>query len=923
MRANLVEREPQRIAQWDSMELYRRVQRKNTEGSKFILHDGPPFTNGDIHTGHALNKTLKDIILRYKSMCGYQTPYIPGWDCHGLPIEHKVARELQKGKKTLETPQLREACAEFSNGYIQKQRTQFKRLGILADWTNEYRTMDPAYEAEILRTVACFIEQGLVYRSKKPVYWSIPCATALAEAEIEYQEHKSPSIWVKFAVCDTAGKVELSEPLNIVIWTTTPWTLVANQAVALHPRLDYIEVKANGENYLVAAQLAENFIQNCAFENAELGKTYRGQLLEGIQTQHPFIDRLSPVVLADYITTEAGTGCVHIAPGHGQEDYFTGLKYGLEVYSPIDDKGCYTGDGQVPEELVGISVLEREGGSPANKKVLELLNTRMCLLKAKSITHSYPHCWRSKTPVIFRAMHQWFVSLDKGQMREKVIEALNQVNWIPPWGKNRIEAAVATRPDWCISRQRSWGVPLLVFYDEEGNPLLDLNVFHAITDKIAEKGTNFWFNESVETLLSGIDLPEAFEGRTLTKGTDTLDVWLDSGCSHRAVLQKNTTLSWPADLYLEGSDQHRGWFQSSLWTSVIANGSPPYKSVMTHGFIVGQDGKKMSKSHGKAITVESLIKKFGVDIIRLWIASEDYRNDITISEEILKHVSLAYRTIRNTLRFQIGNLYDFDFEQDAIPLAELDCLDQWALHKTAELIREVTDAYEAYAFHKAYQLLNRFCSTTLSSIYHDILKDRLYTLAPHSAQRRSSQTALHQILESLLCLLAPILCFTTDEAYGYLIKSSGTSTDDAIALKNWPKGKPEWMHPQVTSEIDNLLKFRNEINEKLESLRQKKIIGQSLDAQIDIAGNTEDPIFQVLTQYQEKLPELFIVSQVNLTENSSDLLSTTVKHAEGVRCPRSWRWVPQLEHTEEWGEVSSRCKETLQSIKQTKIKNSR
>lgn len=921
MRANLVEREPQRIARWDAMGLYDRVQRKNTEGPQFILHDGPPFTNGDIHTGHALNKILKDIILRYKSMRGCQTPYIPGWDCHGLPIEHKVTRELRKDKKMLETPQLREACADFSSKYIEKQRAQFQRLGILADWANEYRTMDPAYEAEILRTFAQFIEQGLVYRSKKPVYWSIPCATALAEAEIEYKEHTSPSIWVKFAVCDAPGSIEIDQPLHVVVWTTTPWTLVANKAIALHPNIDYIEVKAHGETYLVAAQLAENFIQNCALENPTLGKKYLGKSLEGIQTRHPFIDRSSPIVLADYITTEAGTGCVHIAPGHGQEDYFLGLKYALEVYSPIDDKGCYTSDGKVPEALVGLSVLETEGGSPANKKVLELLKANKRLLKAKSIQHSYPHCWRSKTPIIFRAMHQWFVSLDKGQLREKVIHALNQVNWIPSWGKNRIEAAVATRPDWCISRQRSWGVPLLIFYDQDGNALLDLNVFRSITNKIAKEGTNFWFNESVATILSGIDLPEDFRGKELIKGTDTLDVWLDSGCSHRAVLQKRETLSWPADLYLEGSDQHRGWFQSSLWTAIIADGSPPYKNVITHGFIVGQDGKKMSKSSGKPITVESLIKKFGVDIIRLWIASEDYRNDITLSEEILKHVSLAYRTIRNTLRFQIGNLYDFDPEKDTIPLAELDSLDQWALHKTAELIAKVTEAYEAYAFHKAYQYLNRFCSTTLSSTYHDILKDRLYTLAPHSTERRSSQSTIQQILERLLCLLAPILCFTIDEAYAYFTEDSDF-INDTIALKNWPKAKPEWLNAQVTAEIDTLLKFRQEINEKLEPLRQERAIGQSLDAQVDIIGNTNHPTFNLLTQYQEKLPEIFIVSQVNLIESSSDLLKTTVKRAEGVRCPRCWRWVSQLNHTEEWGAVSSRCKETLQSIKHNQIRNS-
>ena len=938
MRANLVEREPQRLAHWESIDLYKRIQHKNAAGPRFILHDGPPFTNGDIHLGHALNKILKDVILRYKTLRGIRAPFHPGWDCHGLPIEYQVMRKLQRTKSVgpqtdaskLET---RRACADYACKYIERQRSQFQRLGILADWSQEYRTLDPAYEAEILRTFAVFVEKGLIYRSKKPVYWSIPCATALAEAEIEYHPHTTPSIWVAFPIPEPTDPFTATAPLSIVIWTTTPWTLPANQAVAVHPKLDYVEVHSRKATYLVAVDRAEAFIKTCALEDATLGPKHSGQSLEGLQARHPFLDRASPIVLADYVTTETGTGCVHIAPGHGRDDYLTGLDYKLDVYSPIDDQGRYIDDGQIPDDLVGLSVLEVQGKpSLANQKVLEKLRALPdVLLKTETLEHSYPHCWRSKTPVIFRSLDQWFVALDKDGIRDQVLNAIGDVRWIPHWGENRIRSAIASRPDWCISRQRSWGVPLPAFYDEEGTPLLDAGVIRAVADKVALHGADLWFSQSTDQLLDGVSLPDAFRGKKLVKGADTLDVWIDSGCSHRAVLRQHKELTWPADLYLEGSDQHRGWFQSSLWTAVAVDGTPPYKTVLTHGFIVGEDGKKMSKSHGKALTVETLIKKFGVDLIRLWICSADYRADVVASEDLFKNLSQTYRTLRNTLRFQLGNLYDFpDFvgtsdnmssEETNSSAMSLDAIDQWALHKTAELITEVTDAYESYAFHKVVQLLNKFCTVTLSATYHDILKDRLYTLAPDDPLRRSSQTALYKIQDVLLRLLAPILCFTTDEAYTYRCRATDF-TDSSIFLENWPDPEPQWLSPQTTKEIDKLLEVRQAVNESLEPLRKEKIIGQSLDAQIHIAADAANPTFQLLVKYQDKLPELFIVSQVTLNSTSEADLQVTAKHADGVRCPRSWRWVPKLESTQEWGEVSPRCKKALEASRNLKTPKS-
>ncbi len=907
MQAQLVKREAERLEYWNKVHLYEKIQEKNKNKPRFVLHDGPPFTNGDVHIGTALNKILKDIILRYKSMQGFATPYIPGWDCHGLPIEHKVSKEQPELLKDVVA--LRKRCDQFSESFIKNQEKQFRRLGILADWEGAYKTKNSEYEAHVLKTFAKFVKAGLVYRSRKPVYWSIPCKTALAEAEIEYKEHVSTTIWVKFLV-KTSSSLDLADNTFIVIWTTTPWTLPANRAIALAPNLTYIEVKVNGETYIIAEGLLDNFIKDCHLENYQVGKRFIGKDLEGIKTQHPFMPLQSPVVLADYVTLDAGTGCVHTAPGHGIDDYNTGLRYKLEVACPVDDNGVFTDEDGMPTTLVGKAVWTSNGNSPANDAVIEILKANNALLQVATYTHSYPHCWRSKTPVIARALPQWFIRLD--DLKEKAKHAIEQVEWLPHWGKNRIMGSVISRPDWCVSRQRTWGIPLPVFFDEQGNALLNAAVIEALADKIAIYGSQWWFESDESTLLNGIVLPKDFSNKKLFKSRDTLDVWIDSGCSHVAVLESK---GWePADLYLEGSDQHRGWFQSSLLTTLVDKENTPYKTVLTHGFFVDENRRKISKSDGSPQTAEFYTSKYGADILRLWVASEDYRNDIPVSENILNHVIASYRTLRNTLRFQLGNLFDFNAKKDACSYDRLLPLDRWALLETNSLIKEVTEAYEAYDFHKVYQTINRFCTLTLSARYHDILKDRLYTLRADGQERRSAQTALFEICQILLRLLSPILTFTMDEAWGYLCGNADFGYEQPIQLEDFPKFQEVWEDAKLKVDFENLFKVRELVQVELEKARQDKLIGQSLDAQVILTFDAQHPWAKLLEDYKEFLSEFFIVSAVHLVVDSKQgqNFSIHVKHADGVRCPRTWRWVDELVEMEGFGFVSKRCAEVLQ-----------
>ncbi|MBL9219344.1 MAG: isoleucine--tRNA ligase [Opitutaceae bacterium] len=948
MRAGLAQREPGRVAHWEQLDLYNQIQAKRAHSPKgaFVLHDGPPFTNGDVHIGTALNKTLKDIVNRYKSMQGFRTPYVPGWDCHGLPIEQKVSKEIKEQNLTLTTAQMRAKCDEFSEGWIAKQTAQFKRVGVLADWKHEYKTKAPAFEADILRTFAAFVEQRLVYRSKKPVYWSIPFETALAEAEIEYKDHVSIAIWVKFLVpAAEAQKFGLptDKPLYIVIWTTTPWTIPANLAIALHPEVEYVvaEFAPEGFRVIVAKDLLGSVMSTMKYPGPVVSSDpIKGAKLEGLQARHPFIDRASPVVLADYVTTDSGTGAVHTAPGHGAEDYQTGLKYGLEIYCPVGDDGKYLDDGRVPADLVGLTTLETvedlaaKKPAPANLGVLKKLADAGALLAKAKYPHSYPHCWRSKTPIIFRAVDQWFVSLDKAGHRQVALKEITKIaaaqGWIPAWGEARIRGAVESRPDWCISRQRSWGVPIIAFYGPDKKPYLDAGVVRAVADKVATKGSNFWYDAKPAEILAGVKLPAGWPAaESLTCGRDTLDVWIDSGSTQAAVLKRGQGgTHWPADLYLEGSDQHRGWFQSSLWNSVIASGAAPYRAVLTHGFIVDKNRQKISKSstYQKPQTAEAYIAQYGADVIRLWIASQDFRDDIPVDDEILKNVGEAYRLFRNTFRFQLSNLFDFDATKHAVPVDKMDALDRWALHQTAVLIAECTKAYDAYEFHRVYQLCNQFCSVTLSATYHDILKDRLYTLGPAHPLRRSSQTAISAIFDALVKILAPFITFTADEAWSYA-KTNQEYSPESIHLQDWPMAPAAWKDVSLADEFGILLKLRAKVTETIEPARQKGHIGKSLDASLHISASTGNYYETVVSKYRSFLPELFIVSDVDqpahttnfvaqsATSDGTGQLVINVFKAQDLshtRCPRCWRWVPKVVHTPH-GEVCPRCAEALNS----------
>jgi isoleucyl-tRNA synthetase len=895
MRASLASREPERLAHWEAQDLYGRIIAKNQKSGKspFVLHDGPPFANGSAHTGHMTNRNLKDIILRYKSMQGHACPFFPGWDCHGLPTELKALKELKDGGKTLGAVEIREKCREFSLRNMDALRKQFKRLGIAADWSREYRTMDPSFEAEELRSFACFVEKGLVYRDKKPVIWSIPCRTALAEAEIEYKEYVSPSIWVAF-------QSQKEADLYFIIWTTTPWTIPANVGVALNPNLDYVEILASGKRLIVADSLYEKTVETLKLEGASRGKVCKGREFEGMMLKHPFMAHASKVVLADYVSAEDGTGCVHTAPGHGMDDYVTGREQGLEIYSPLDDNGCYIDDGRIPADLVGLSTLDKDGHCEANDAVIAKLNSLGCLLARKAISHQYPFCWRSHTPIVFRSVEQWFVGLDKGGMRQKVIENIDTVRWVPERSINRIRGSVESRPDWCISRQRAWGLPIPAFYDATGKRYIDAGVIRGLAEKVAAdpSGSDIFFKWSAEELLKGIALPKGWNPAELKPETDTLDVWFDSATSNRAALMGKPDVHWPADMYLEGPDQHRGWFQSSLWLSTVVEGKAPYKTVLTHGWILDTDREKLSKSKGSA-SFDELVAKYGADVLRLWNASQDYTVDITIGDDILDQAANAYRGIRNTLRFELSNLFDFDASK-AVALDELEPIDAWVLNETAKLIVETTSAYESYNFAAAYRAIMQFVQVTLSSTYHDCLKDRLYTWSKSSKARRSSQTVIALTFDALVRMLAPILPFTSDEAWAY--RTEGVAlAKSSVHEQLFPTVPEEWGVVQKTAEeVGAIMALKAKANESMEELRAAKTIGQSLEAELIFSGDVA-----LLKKYEEALPEIFIVSKVTL-EPSEGELRVRAQKAPGRKCPRCWRFVEDFE-----GDTCSRCAQAL------------
>jgi len=916
MKANLSQREPEMLKAWDDNKTYEKLQQKNSgTGRKYILHDGPPYANGNIHMGHALNKILKDVIVKYKAMQGHYAPYVPGWDCHGLPIELQVDKNLGEKKDRIGIIEKRGLCKEYAAKFVDIQRDEFRRLGVFGDWFNPYLTMSFGYEGSIVREFFKFVKQKYVYKGKKPVHWCPSCVTALAEAEVEYADKESPSVFVKFGIDEENLRKFIpsisGKKVFVVIWTTTPWTLPANLAVAFHPELEYAAVEQNGEVYIVAEGRLEALKERIGLEGNILAKV-SGRDLEGMTADHPFIQRKSKAVLGDFVSLEEGSGIVHIAPGHGEDDYETGLRYGLDIFAPVDDRGKFT---KQAGELEGQFVFK------ANAVIIDMLKSRNALIKEEKITHSYPHCWRCKKPVIFRATEQWFISVEHKDLRKKCLEEIDRVNWVPKWGKERISGMVTGRPDWCVSRQRSWGVPItMIRCDECGAFVEDEAVLDGITAQVEKHGADIWFmKEAAEFLSEGYRCNKCGHDK-FAKEMDILDVWFDSGVSHAAVLENDDRLSWPADMYLEGSDQHRGWFQSSLLASVGARGAAPYGTVLTHGFVVDGSGKKMSKSLGNVIAPQEIIKAYGAEILRIWVSAEDYRDDIRISKEILNRLTEAYRKIRNTCRFLLGNLHDFDHRDYSEGLGEID---RWAMSRLQNLIEKVTQAYENYAFHEVFHSVHHFCVVDMSSIYLDILKDKLYTAKKDSPARRAGQWVLSEILSTLTRLMAPVLSFTAEEVWTYITRMRNSVNEgayDSVFFAAFPTVNEKFVDRDLESRWKDLLMIRNDVNKALEIKRAEKLIGNPLEAKIKL--NLPDRFTELCSRYSGFLPEFFLVSSVELTrENLAgsyagaevEGLQALVEKADGNKCQRCWNWSAKVGSFEDEPDICEKCYSAIKS----------
>jgi len=877
MKAGLTQREPEMLKRWESEDLYGKIQEARKDSPLYVLHDGPPFANGDVHMGTALNKILKDMVIKSRTMLGYRAPYVPGWDCHGLPIEFKVVKQ----SAGLSPVEVRNRSEAYARQYIDVQRRQFRRLGVLGEWENPYLTLDPEYEAEIIRAFGRFVEEGLVYQSQKPVLWSTGAQTALAEAEVEYQDKTSPAIFVRFEM--TSGP--FAESGDIVIWTTTPWTLPANLAIAVHPRHTYVLAHVRGKgmdgSIVVAKELLASVMENCGLELVEEVAEVKGEALDGARARHPFLDREASVHPAEFVVMDTGSGCVHIAPGHGEDDYHLGREKGLDLLSPVDDNGLFTEEVGLPE-LVGKYVFD------ANEQIIELLASNGRLLGREDYQHSYPHCWRSKTPVIFRAVKQFFIRVD--DLRDDALKEIDNVDWIPNWGRNRIHGTVAARPDWCISRQRTWGVPLPVFYDDASEPVLDTEVIKKVADLVAEQGTNVWFELSDAEMAEKVGLPAGS-----TRRNDTLDVWIDSGVSHEAVTRKR--LQFPADLYLEATDQHRGWFQSSLMTSVAMNGTAPYRTVLTHGFVVDLDGKKISKSgsYQKPMDAEHFVNKYGADLVRLWVGSVNFTADVPFSEEMFKRLGDVYRRLRNTLRILLANLHDYDGSTGKPTLA-----DEWILARLAEVISRCRAAYEALDFHRVYEEVVLFCSNDLSSLYVDITKDRLYCDPAGSDRRRASQATMSTIFDSVSRLLAPILAFTAEEAWGYFGR-------DSVHLKELPSEADVRALPNALLDMKAILEIRALVSQEMDAAKKNGVLANSLEARVELKL-APGPLYDVAHRYRDQLEELLVLSHLVLEKG--DQHSVSITRTNYSRCERCWR------HYEEVGTLEdpalcSRCLEAV------------
>lgn len=912
MRAGLPEREPEFLKYWEENKIYEKKQELHAGHKKFVLHDGPPYANGKIHMGTALNKILKDIIMKYKYAQGFDTPYVPGWDTHGMPIEHAAIKNLGLNRHELDTLVLRKECHDYALKWIDEQRTDFKRLGVLGDWDHPYITMTHDYEAVQIHVFGEMAKKGYIYKGKKAVYWCPHCETALAEAEIEYGEEKSPAIFVKMPLVKDNGmlpEAAQGKPAYIVIWTTTPWTMPANVAIALHPDFEYAWVECEGEILFMAKEMLEAVGKVCKKDLSNIIGTCKGKDMEYAECRHPFetIDRKSLVVLADYVTLEAGTGCVHTAPGHGADDFETGVRYNLPIICPVDGSGKLTAEAGV--DFAGMFVFD------ANVPIIKYLAGLNRLFGKENIRHQYAHCWRCKNPIIYRATEQWFASVDG--FREEALNAIaNHVQWIPSWGEARIHNMVADRHDWCISRQRVWGVPIPIFYCEDCNEhLVNDDTINAVADLFAKEGSDAWWAHSAEEILpQGTKCPKC--GAThFRKESDIMDVWFDSGSSHAAVCKTRPELAWPADMYLEGSDQHRGWFQSSLLTSVATEGKAPYRAVLTHGYVVDGEGRKMSKSVGNTVAPQEVIAQYGADIIRLWAASSDYKADIRISKEILKQLSEVYRKIRNTIRYILGNTNDFNYETDKVEFKDMLELDRWALMHMQLLKKEVSAAYESYDFHVLYHAIHNFCSVEMSSYYLDILKDRLYAYKADSFERRSAQTAMYEIMLDLVVMIAPVLSFTMEEVWQFMKKPA--SMPESVFMMPWPECKEEYIDEALESKWDNFIEIRSEITRVLEGARRAKTIGHSLDAKVELHATGE--ALAILRSVEGDLATLLIVSQAKLVEGLAggveatgrEDLKVTVQAAEGEKCERCWIYSDTVGKDAEHPTVCARCAAAL------------
>lgn len=903
MRANLPEREPEIEKEVFEDDLYEKMLKKNEGHESFVLHDGPPYANGEIHIGHALNKILKDTIVRYKNLKGYYTPYVPGFDTHGMPTEKRAIEKLGLDRSKIPVSQFRDTCLDFARYYKDRQIEGFKRVGVLGDWKDPYITYDPKCEARQLGVFYDMYANGYLYRGLKPVYWCTDCESALAEAEIEYKDVDTTSIFVKFPVEDSKGLFD-KENTYFVIWTTTPWTLPGNVGITIGGEFEYSIVKTNQGKLIIATALVDNVMKEAGIEEYETIKTLSGEELEGVLCKHPFLDRTSRVVLGsdDTIVVElgTGTGAVHTAPGYGKEDYLCGLKNRLEIVVTVDGKGYQTEGAGI---FAGLKYDE------SNDKIIEWLEENKFLLKKQKINHSYPHCWRCKNPIIFRATEQWFCSVDK--FKDEAIKAAETVKWIPSWGADRISNMIKERADWCISRQRTWGVPLPIYYCKEcGKEYITKESIEKLKTIFKEKGSNAWWDLTAEELMPEGSKCKECGSTEFVKEKDIMDVWFDSGSTHQSVLVERG-LPYPADLYLEGADQYRGWFQSSLLTSVATNGIAPYKQVLTHGWTIDKEGKKMSKSLGNGISPQDVIKEYGADILRLWVLSSDYQSDVSLSKDILKQITEVYRKMRNTARYILGNTSDFDPDKDMVSYKELQEIDKYALLKLNDLVRKCTESYDNYDFHEAYQAINVFCVTDMSSFYLDIIKDRLYTAKANSKERRAAQTTMYIILDSLVRMLAPLTSFTAEEIWKYMNKSKNEKVE-SVMLTTYPEVNPQYENEELRAKWEKIVKIKEIVSKKLEEARAEKIIGHSLNAKVTLFA--EGDLYKFIKENKELLQTVFIISNLEVEENqrsNEEKLGVKIEQAEGEKCERCWMYSTTVGEDKENPTICHRCSEAL------------